>query len=59
MKLGKVLFARSIKPEIILGHFWELARSPQTEPVGHQNAITDQNQAVGAVPFYLLLGVPR
>jgi len=24
-------------------------------PVGHQNAITDQNQAVGAVPFYLLL----
>jgi hypothetical protein len=23
--------------------------------VGHQNAITDQNQAVGAVPFYLLL----
>src|SRR5205814_6026303 len=24
-------------------------------PVGHQNVITDQNQAVGAVPFYLLL----
>src|SRR5437588_1492145 len=31
-------------------------------PVGHQNAITDENQAVGAVPFYqfylLLAGRP-
>ena len=28
-------------------------------PVGHENAITEQNQAVGAVPFYLLrLGRP-
>jgi hypothetical protein len=26
---------------------------------GHQNAVTDQNQAVGAVPFYLLrAGLP-
>ena len=26
-----------------------------TAPCGYQNVITDQNQAVGAVPFYLWL----
>ena len=39
-------------------HTWRL-EGPTPAAVGHQNAITDQNQAVGGVPFYLLLGVPR